>query len=324
MTIAACARYGIALGIDKQRKEEIQQARFDLEQQEEQRRVWWVIIVLDRVVSRESPSAPEPRPDDLLPVHDQAWDDGIIDESRMYPVSSPTSTNTGMLARLSQAAHLLGRVLRHKKYPTNDAQFNVQEQAQLNRALRALINLTYEEGATKFMPICPQTAICFTALIILNSNSSSPAHNHHSPHQSTMISPYSTWEQDLENRDAEAVGETLNFLRPIAEGSAVSTGLFFRRQAWSIERSSPFLLHWTYLIATTFLRVRRLLGYSAEGQARRLLMPHQYLNQADSMMQEATRGFEAMKHKLTLLGHQWCAADAYLRILEARTLGDMP
>ena len=324
MTIAACARYGVALGIDKQRKEEIELSDFDLEQQEERRRVWWAIVVLDRMITRESPSSPEPRPDDLLPVHDQAWDDGIIDEGRIYPVSSPTSTNMGMLARLSQAAHLLGRVLRHKKYPTDDAQFNLQEQTQLNRALRALINLTYAEGATRFMPICPQTAICFSALIILNSNTSSAAPSKTTPHQARLISPYSAWEKQVEDQDVDAIAETLEFLRPIAEESAVSTALFFRRQPWSIEKASPLLLHWTYLIAVTFLRVRRLLIISARGQTGRSLLQPGYQDTADDMVQQATRGFEAMRQKLSLLGHQWCAADTYLRILEARTMGDMP
>ena len=148
ISIGHCARYAQALGIDNQRRTDIEVHRLDLEEQEERRRIWWFIVILDRLVSK-SPAMPEPSPDDLLPVHDQAWDDGNINPNSMYPVSSPASTSMGMLARLSQAAYLLGRVHRWEAYPTKDAQFDEDERWHLDHALRALQTLTYEEGATR-------------------------------------------------------------------------------------------------------------------------------------------------------------------------------
>ena len=317
ITIATCARYGLILGIDKQRQQEVEQTDFDLEQQEERRRVWWAIVILDRMISQETASSPEPRPDDLLPLNDQAWDDGIIEGSHRYPVSSRTMKGMGMLARLAQASHLLGRVQRHKRSPTDDIEFNIEEQAQLNRALRAMINLTYQEGITRFMPICPQMALCFSALITLNSKSPLSRKDQTRSHRKA----WPVFETGNEERDPDAVAKTLDLLRPIAQESAVTTGLYFRKQPWSLEKSSPLLLHWTYLIAVTFLRVRRSLCRSTLESGERSVY---YLSATEAAIEEATRGYEAMKQKLSLLGHQWCAADAYLRILAARSTADMP
>ena len=85
ITIGTCARYGL-----------------------ERRRFWWAIVILDRVVAQWSPTSPDPRAGDLLPVDDQAWDDENIDTSRISPVSSPLNTNMGMFARLSQLHISLG------------------------------------------------------------------------------------------------------------------------------------------------------------------------------------------------------------------------
>lgn len=49
--------------------------------------------------------------------------------------------------------------------------------------------------------------------------------------------------------------QTLKFLRPNGNESCTSTSLFFRREPWSIEKVLLLLLHWTYLIAVTFLRI---------------------------------------------------------------------
>ena len=322
LTLGICVRYGLALGIDKQCKDELESASFDLEDQEERRRVWWAIVIIDRVLSHWSPTSPDPRPGDLLPVNDQAWDDGIIDPSCISPVSSPAKTNMGMFARLSQAAYLLGRVQRNKNFPTGDSQFDTEERTQLDRSLRSLLNLTYQEGATHQMPICPQTTICYTALIKLHSLPQLPAQLASSipgaGHANLPLNP----SYKVPEADVRATAETLNTLRPVAQESLLTAKLFFRSEPWSMEKSSPLLLHSTYSAAVAFLKVNRCL-HLAETQYGDSLTRDFQMWDLDEMKREAARGFQTMKLKLTLLGKQWSAADEYLRILDAREIGKM-
>lgn len=51
----------------------------------------------------------------------------------------------GKFARLAQATHLLGRVLRHIRDPTTDEAFLSEEREALDRALRSLLLLTVDE-----------------------------------------------------------------------------------------------------------------------------------------------------------------------------------
>ncbi|KAK5011152.1 hypothetical protein LTR39_004577, partial [Cryomyces antarcticus] len=67
----------------------------------------------------------------------------------------------GMLARLSQAAYLLGRVFKHTKDSTVNDLYHEEEKKQLDRTLRALLNLSYVDGAMRRMAVCAQTGICY-------------------------------------------------------------------------------------------------------------------------------------------------------------------
>ncbi|KAJ9658261.1 hypothetical protein H2198_003834 [Neophaeococcomyces mojaviensis] len=282
-TVAQCVRYGTALQLHKQRRNEVM--HLNLEDQEERKRVWWATIILDQICSHSMPISPDPRPDDLLPIHDRDWDNNSIDHARMYTVSSPASTNMGMFARLSQASYLMGRVFHHTDNPTGYSDFDQDEGIRLDKALRALLNLIYEEDATNFVQVCPQTAICFTALIKLHTKPGTPL----------------------------KAAETLELLRAIADESTLNIVLFFRREPWSLEKSSPFLLHWTYGIAVTFLDIWKALGAGNSGVEE----GENFMN-ADQLINEARQGFETMRRKLSLLGTQWCAADVYLRLLDIR------
>lgn len=66
----------------------------------------------------------------------------------------------GRFARLVQAAHLLGRVLRNTADESLDQDFRQQEAAQLYRTLLALLNLSEVESKIKELEFCSQVAIC--------------------------------------------------------------------------------------------------------------------------------------------------------------------
>lgn len=66
-----------------------------------------------------------------------------------------------MLARTAQAAYILGLVVRHNAQRNiTDEEFHRNEHWQLDRTLRALLNLTHCEGHFKIMTICAMTGIC--------------------------------------------------------------------------------------------------------------------------------------------------------------------
>lgn len=66
----------------------------------------------------------------------------------------------GRFARLVQAAHLLGRVLRNVADGTVSRSFRIQEASQLYRTLSALVNLAEVEGKIKDLEFCSQIALC--------------------------------------------------------------------------------------------------------------------------------------------------------------------
>jgi hypothetical protein len=297
--VATCARYATALGLHQQRGGNEARYETDLDAREEKRRVWWSIVILDAVISAEGTSCTEATSEDILPVHDRSWDDGTFTEADMYTAGSPANTNMGMFARLSQASYLIAKVIRHKSTPTNDAAFDLEERNSLQGALQALLTLTYREGSTKYMPICPQTALCYSALVVLNSSAypGSPSVN------------AAAAAEDLEHT-------IVDLLMPVADESLLSTELHYRGRPWSLDRSTPFLLRWSYLIAKTFQDILSHVGEHSESQAETVLTAGN--DQQRFVIERALKGYETMRRKLLLLGSQWCAADDYLRMLDVR------
>ena len=139
------------------------------------------------------------------------------------------------------------------------------------------------------------------------------------PSKGVMLTMDVSQETTLHHDNSAAV-ETLQFLRPIAQESSINTNLFFRREPWSIEKSFPLLLHWTYLIEVTFMKIGNCLRLAQGSDDFEDLFRGQ---RAVELMREAKRGLDAMKLKLSLLGRQWVAADEYLKILAARELGSI-
>ncbi|KAF5707746.1 Zn(II)Cys6 transcriptional activator [Fusarium mundagurra] len=87
---------------------------------EEQRRTWWAMVMLDRVVVAGSPqllmAAPEPTTNDLLPCNDDDWTNGRIGfNEALLTRNFYSPSSVGQFARVCQAVHMFGKVLRHIK-----------------------------------------------------------------------------------------------------------------------------------------------------------------------------------------------------------------
>ncbi|KAG5805529.1 hypothetical protein H9Q74_009930 [Fusarium xylarioides] len=92
---------------------------------EEQRRTWWAIVMLERVVVAGSPqllmAAPDPTTNDLLPCNDDDWTNGRIGfNEALFTRNFHSPSSVGQFARVCQAVHMFGKVLRHVKAREKD------------------------------------------------------------------------------------------------------------------------------------------------------------------------------------------------------------
>ena len=197
----------------------------------------------------------------------------------------------GMLARLAQAAYLLGKVLQHRQDPTSNPQFNENERHQIDKSLRALLRLAYEGNSVPVTTICPQTAMCFGALAEL--------------YWPDLLEGASLTTVDLQAK-TKTKKEALELLRPIARQAYHDSGVWFRNRPFTLAQASPLLLPWTYQAAVMFLELSRWF--------QRVKLLHEKYGRGPSSEEnerciiEANRGAASMTRKLSLLGGQWCAA----------------
>ncbi|KAE9368102.1 hypothetical protein N431DRAFT_494935 [Stipitochalara longipes BDJ] len=164
ISVGACTRYVMALGLNGKASSHANEVSVWINQ-EERRRVWWAVVILDRFANMgcaERPlSTPELRSDDMLPVDDLAWDQGVITYNDEFTVFSPANIRIGMFARFCQATNLLSQVLRHVSEGTANETFDIQEAVQIDRTIRSLITLTNYEGQLRATAVCLQTAVCY-------------------------------------------------------------------------------------------------------------------------------------------------------------------
>ncbi|UKZ54233.1 hypothetical protein TrVGV298_008040 [Trichoderma virens] len=113
MTLGACARYAEILGLScSEAKTSPLNPPMSWTEAEERRRAWWVIFVLDRLLSaggRRSFLLPDPPSEGRLPGNDEAWESGDVREAVGFPVSTDKHVPQYNFARLCQSAIYIGR-----------------------------------------------------------------------------------------------------------------------------------------------------------------------------------------------------------------------
>ncbi|PTB66770.1 N-terminal binuclear Zn cluster-containing protein [Trichoderma citrinoviride] len=229
LSIAGCARYATALGIDQSILcRDLNGISWN--ELEERRRVWWSILVLD---SRHLVT-PDPILENWLPVDDAAFNDGSGRPEDAYTLGSATALDLGRFARFAQAAHLLGQVLRHVAEGSPES-----ETAQLRRTIFSLVSISKLEAHLRQMEFCSQTAVCYCGILLLDSS------------QAKNKDRAESFVTSLDQMSTET-----NLISQSA--LQMSNYLITRRSFMDIHnRSSPFLLHMMYRVALLYLESSR-------------------------------------------------------------------
>ncbi|KAF1990128.1 hypothetical protein K402DRAFT_418204 [Aulographum hederae CBS 113979] len=174
-SIAACARIARVLGLHRKRWRK-SAPECELVDLEEEKRMWWAIVIMDRFIGLCNGDAlfvtDDPERTDPLPIEDLLWSEASTVADLEAPImqspllNSPLGTAVGQMARESQISHLVGRVVRHLFDPTPDLHFNAEEAVQLERTLKAYLPLLAKEELS-IGKYCAAFAMCNSSLYIL-------------------------------------------------------------------------------------------------------------------------------------------------------------
>ncbi|RFU29345.1 hypothetical protein B7463_g6992, partial [Scytalidium lignicola] len=226
LSIGACTRYAYALGINKEAKIRASKV-LTLVELEENKRVWWGIVILDRFLSIGSPGRPfateTPTLHDPLPADDSAWDMGVV-EPTLATLYSPTNAHMSKFSLLCQTAAVLGEVLDHISKPVIDQNVHDEEELQLDQTLHAMISVC----ETIDPPDHDQISMIYGALMTLNGLH--PVSNNVLPNRTDRIEKQKTCLETISKRITSVLPEKMIHL--VRNHSSVSPwGLFCAYQA---------------------------------------------------------------------------------------------
>ncbi|EED15569.1 conserved hypothetical protein [Talaromyces stipitatus ATCC 10500] len=143
--VARVARLAMLMGLANRDKKQLFEMPDTWTAREEERRIWWAIMLLDRFlnlgVTGLPLATPKPTNRDLLPCTEDGWDSGQV--SINYPLfvdRIEADLPIGLFAHTCQAAHLLGNVIQHRDGDPQftDRQSILLEAVQLHQALVSL------------------------------------------------------------------------------------------------------------------------------------------------------------------------------------------
>ncbi|KAF2415955.1 hypothetical protein EJ08DRAFT_622773 [Tothia fuscella] len=279
MTVGSCAAYGFALALDSTGT--VFSEQFTWIEKEERRRVWWAVIILERIRSLGWPGRPLQTPDpvntDLLPADDLLWDQGFITPNHTVELVDVTNVHFGRFARLAIATHLLSRVYRHiaDTFPNTIVQHH--EAMQLDRTVNALKHLCELDAQRTAMRYCNPVAICSSTLQIL--------HNHYITTKPgvSIISEYHD--------------HSWSALKALSYNISEIAQTFLQNVPAALSEVSPMVLHSTYQAASTLIHVNR--------------------KEPDEASLAAS---QVLKLALKIKDMRWKAEGEYLHILEARDI----
>ncbi|UKZ83798.1 hypothetical protein TrVFT333_011611 [Trichoderma virens FT-333] len=217
LSVGSCARYATALGIDKSILSS-SATQVQWIEEEECRRIWWAILVLDRYLNLSDPKrhliTPNADLESYLPADDEAWESGVRNQDHTFTLATANSYHLGLFARFAQAAHLLSQVLHHVSEQSN-------ETAQLRRTIFALVNVSNIEASMRRL-------------------------------DGILALDYSSFDKDMGNSDTQLSVESATISQ-----ATIDMSLTIRKgeEARLCDIASPFLVHLIYKVASIHLRI---------------------------------------------------------------------
>ncbi|OTB17589.1 hypothetical protein K445DRAFT_316218 [Daldinia sp. EC12] len=257
---------------------------------EEERRTWWAVFCLDRITNQGTSglpfAAPDPNPGELLPCPEVPWIEGGIGFNEpLFATSFSSNTSLGSFANMCQAAHVLGRVLRHRDELHSSRLalgFRVSEARQLHQILVSLsshLSSTCEQSLLLDSSVSVPLALCFSARLILYD----------------IYACNETYSTDYgrSSEEAELQKETMAGIFSVTRGiwqlACQLLESIDQSSRNGLENLSPLLCHCLYLGA---------------GESEWLILEHQ-----DS---SASTWLKDIVRLLRVIGKRWQVADIYL------------
>ncbi|KAL7919026.1 hypothetical protein ACQKWADRAFT_302425 [Trichoderma austrokoningii] len=229
-TIATCARYGTALGIDDLKAADLTSAGG-----EEKVRVWWGVLIVDHIlnigVHGRQLSTQGPKSNQPLPMDDDDWDRLIATPREPQRLSNPTELKAGSFARTAQAINLLSQVFQYLGNLKAGLQLEYEHLDQLNRTILSLSNLVEEESAQRGILLCCPVGFCSNALLLINT-----------PYLDGIKPARLTDEQSYRSR--QLVLSEIEKTRIIAEE-------YLAGERGTVDQTCPLFLSWLYRAAAT-------------------------------------------------------------------------
>jgi hypothetical protein len=156
LSIALCGRIARAIGLQKKLWQHTDRSDNSvLGSMEEEKRLWWAIVNLERFLGLSTGDAifvtPDSASSDYLPILDSEWEGtmpSVVDSENSIAapiLATATTITVGQMARESQVSHLAGRVVRHVYETTEDPFLYAEEASQLERTLQSFLPMLAEE-----------------------------------------------------------------------------------------------------------------------------------------------------------------------------------
>ncbi|KAH8807729.1 hypothetical protein F5884DRAFT_345902, partial [Xylogone sp. PMI_703] len=173
ISIGACVKISRSIGIHRSKAFLLKDNIAKVEREEE-RRVWWAVVNLDRFASLYNGGAfldaEDPKTGDLLPVDDQIWAENLLPEVFHTVNLTPSyDPSMGAFARECQVSHLAGQILRHVFDLPVDPETHESRGLQLEQTLLAFVIPMVKDHRDGVL--CTAVGISSSALFMLFDSS---------------------------------------------------------------------------------------------------------------------------------------------------------